>query len=329
MSVDISVIIPMYNCTAYLRECLQSVADQNMGRQIEVVMVDDGSTDDSGDTAAEILRQLGLNGKVLYQKNSGVSRARNHGLQHSSGRYVTFLDADDTFTSKALSRLLEQAERINAPFCYGGFEHVDEKMDKTVLPYTYEYVDGTGAEVMKAYLLSRTWVRLGAFIMKKKLMEENNILFEEGCKYGEDQEFTLKCMAVSPVITFVPAACYRYRKHSGSVMKKFNVSWFHYVDAMIRTADFCRQHIGADEDLLKCSRKKIEEAYFTTVRALLAQNVSVKQIRKTIYQNGYKTIIRPNSEKMTKVRLFHFIFFYQFLHAGRGLYKLRNRIRPV
>ncbi|WP_046174506.1 glycosyltransferase family 2 protein [Domibacillus indicus] len=329
MSADISVVIPMYNCESYLRDCLKSVADQGMRNRIEVVMVDDGSADKSGDTAAKLLRELGLNGKVLFQENGGVSRARNHGLQYSTGQYVTFLDADDTFPEKVLFHLFEQAERTGAALCYGGFEQVDEKMEKTIVPFAYEYVSGTGADVMEAYLLSQTWVRLGAFIVKKKLVEENNILFAEGCKYGEDQEFTLKCLAVSPAVDFVPVSCYRYRQHSGSVMKKFTVSWFHYVDAMIRTADFCRQYAGADETLMKCFKRKIEEAYFTTIRALLSQNVSGKQIQETIHQNGYKAFVRLNSAKITAGRLFHFIFFHQFLHAGVGLYKLRNRLRTI
>lgn len=99
----ISIIIPVYNSTLYLRRCLNSVLKQTL-QSFEVVLVDDGSTDDSGaicDEYAEIYRRI----KVYHIHNAGASHARKYGLNHMQGEYVTFVDSDDIVEDDYLERL--------------------------------------------------------------------------------------------------------------------------------------------------------------------------------------------------------------------------------
>lgn len=100
MPVDISVILPVYNGSAYLKEAIQSVLSQSFP-SLELIIVDDGSTDDSPLIVQELM-QIDQRIRYLTQENSGVSAARNTGITASNGRFIAFLDQDDRWTTEAL-----------------------------------------------------------------------------------------------------------------------------------------------------------------------------------------------------------------------------------
>ena len=106
----VSVVVPVYNAEPYLRECLDSLFGQTL-KEIEIIAVDDGSTDGSGKILDEFAardRRL----KVIHQENAGVSAARNRGIKAARGRYLTFVDADDRIDRQALGYLCFEAERL-------------------------------------------------------------------------------------------------------------------------------------------------------------------------------------------------------------------------
>ena len=110
----ISVIIPVYNAEPYIRQCLQSVIRQTC-RNLEILVIDDGSTDRS----AKICRELSLTDnriQVYGQKNGGISRARNHGLEIAAGEYIFFLDSDDAIHPLLLEEMMEQVSREHNNF---------------------------------------------------------------------------------------------------------------------------------------------------------------------------------------------------------------------
>lgn len=105
---DISVIIPVYNSEAYLEGTLQSVVDQTVGmKAIQVILVDDGSTDGSSALCDQFRERYPKNVTVIHQENAGVSAARNAGLEHVKGRFVTFLDSDDLWTPTSFKSALQ------------------------------------------------------------------------------------------------------------------------------------------------------------------------------------------------------------------------------
>ena len=108
----VSVIIPVYNIAAQLRQCLDSVAGQTLA-DLEIICVDDGSTDASSDILAEFTAR-DRRFTVLTQANAGPGAARNLGLSHATGEYLIFLDSDDWFAPELLEKLLRQAERTGA-----------------------------------------------------------------------------------------------------------------------------------------------------------------------------------------------------------------------
>ena len=130
----VSVIIPVYNAEKYLRECLDSVVNQTL-KDIEIICVDDGSTDGS----PAILREYEAKDsriKVLTQENQFAGVARNHGMEIASGRYYAFLDSDDYYLPDALSRMFELCEQYELDYIKAGYYRVEPGKEPYDTPYT-------------------------------------------------------------------------------------------------------------------------------------------------------------------------------------------------
>ena len=117
MTPTITVIIPAYNCGAFIREAVESALGQSL-KNVEIIVIDDGSTDDTLEVLASISDDRLT---VLRQRNSGVSAARNAGLAAANGEYIFFLDADDVLTPDALRRMVDALEQ--RPQCVASFAH--------------------------------------------------------------------------------------------------------------------------------------------------------------------------------------------------------------
>ena len=126
----VSVIVPVYNVLPYLREALDSVINQTY-KNLEILIVDDGSTDGSGEVCDEYLSDPRV--IVIHQENKGLSGARNTGLDRMTGEYVAFIDSDDAFKPEMIERMLETITRNKAEMSICGYyacetnSHMTEK----------------------------------------------------------------------------------------------------------------------------------------------------------------------------------------------------------
>ena len=130
MTVKVSVILPVYNVEKYLKECLDSILNQTL-QEIEVICVDDGSTDRS----LEILREYEKKDKrviVLTQENKGAGAARNKGLAIAKGEYLSFLDSDDFFASGMLEEAYRRCVEKKAQICVYQVLRYNEKTKETI-----------------------------------------------------------------------------------------------------------------------------------------------------------------------------------------------------
>lgn len=121
--VDLSVIVPVYNVGEFFEPCVQSVYDQRTKYRYELILIDDGSQEDTAKRAAKCAENE--NTLVLRQENKGAAAARNNGLDHARGEYVMFLDADDLLKPGAIESLMNAAKERNADWVQGGWEYVD------------------------------------------------------------------------------------------------------------------------------------------------------------------------------------------------------------
>ena len=204
----VSVIIPVYNVEQYLRECLDSVVNQTL-KEIEIICVDDGSTDSS----LEILKEYAKKDKrmtVIRQDNSGSGHARNAGLTVADGEFIAFMDSDDMYPSdKTLEHLYTAAIKNKVFICGGSLNQLRDgtlvtDVSKFEKGYTFEK-DGTIE--YKDYQFDFGYWR---FIYNRQFLEENKLCFPDYLRY-QDPPFFIKTMVLAQKFYALKEATYVYR----------------------------------------------------------------------------------------------------------------------
>ena len=205
----ISIIIPVYNEAQNLEKCLDNIFQQTL-KDIEVICIDDGSTDDS----LKILNNYKgrySNLIVLQQENSGAGKARNHGIETATGEFIAFMDADDWYPSTTiLKNLYIAAKYHNVEVCGGSFSSF--KNNKVITEYDESLAGYTFTENRKV-LFSDYQFDYGyhRFIYKAKLLNDNGIRFPDYRRY-QDPPFFVRAMISANVFYAIKQVTYCYRK---------------------------------------------------------------------------------------------------------------------
>lgn len=211
--IKVSVIIPVYNAEQYIKQCLASALEQTLS-DIEVICVDDGSTDSSLALLKEMQEQ-DARIKIYTQSNSGSGAARNHGLNEAHGKYVSFLDADDCYPSgDVLHNLYSNAEEHHVKICGGGISFATDGVvisgrefgnGRTFDNENYFATPGITryADVQGDYGYQR-------YLYLKSLLDENNIRFPDYLRF-QDPPFFVKAMVSAGTFYAVEEDTYCYR----------------------------------------------------------------------------------------------------------------------
>ncbi|MER8091393.1 glycosyltransferase family 2 protein [Streptomyces sp. NPDC058316] len=183
---DVTVVVGAYEAMPYLIRCLESVEAQTIGAdRIEIVAVDDGSTDGTGEYLEEFAARSRVPTRVIRQKNSGgPSGPRNVGLGMARGRYVFFLDADDYFGDEALERMVAMADRAGTDVVLGKVVGVNRGAPQSMWGATRTRVDVYNSKVI--YTLS------AQKLFRRELLERLSLRFDESLRTGEDALFTME-----------------------------------------------------------------------------------------------------------------------------------------
>lgn len=211
----ISIIVPVYNTAPWLRRCLDSICAQSY-RNMEILCVNDGSTDNSAEILAEYAARDSRI-KVIYQPNAGLAAARNTGLEHATGEWVTGVDSDDWIDAQTYEKAvacispdvnmvcfgieLEDAEGL--PNLEAVQEHYRMKMEGV-----HELTHQLGLEMVVAFCNK---------VVRRSMIEQYSIRFPEGLLY-EDIPFFFCCTAVVQKVHFLKAGLYHYVQRSSSIM---------------------------------------------------------------------------------------------------------------
>lgn len=193
---DVTVVVAVYNTMPYLTTCLDSLVGQTIGLdRLEVVAVDDGSTDGSAAELDRFAERYPGTVTVLRQPNSGGPAApSNRALDHARGRYVFFIGSDDHLGPEALERLVDAADRWDSDVVLGRMVGTNKRyVHQAVYASTQEEVDLFGGDL--AWSLSNTK------LFRRDLIERHGLRFREDMRMGSDQPFTLE-------------ACFRARRIS-------------------------------------------------------------------------------------------------------------------
>ena len=225
-SPKISVIIPVYNVEKYLRECLDSVINQTL-EDIEIICVNDGSTDKSGEILNEYAYKDSRIKIIDLKKNVGLGKARNIAFNEVSAPYVMYLDSDDWYEHDACELAYNQIIKNDNDFVlYRAYTYTDDTKTKKLRIERFNEIEKYENEphikyhdLNPLYLYSiAPWFK----IHKTSFIKEHNLFFEEGICY-EDQPFWYKLILCNPDFSIInkPLIYYRQRKNSITKNPKF------------------------------------------------------------------------------------------------------------
>lgn len=218
--MKLSIIIPAYNAAKYIERCVNSIVSQNYS-DMEILIVDDGSTDDTLELSRTISHKP-LSIKVLHKENGGVSSARNYGMDNAIGTYLMFVDADDYLLPDTLAKAVEFAEKNrDADFCVFGFVRSARSGTATenILPSRI-YHKTERLEYIKnldTVSFGSTWSKL----YKRDFITSHGLRFDTGIIASEDNCFNFNAVQVAEKIATSSLMVYFYDVNYQSATAKF------------------------------------------------------------------------------------------------------------
>lgn len=218
MNPLISIIVPTYNVEKYIRTCIESILAQTY-RNVEVIIVNDGSTDQSLAVISDLICSH-HNVKVINQKNQGLSVARNTGIDVATGKYITFVDADDKIMPGFVSSLYQVADKTGADIVRGSFRDFNGNIPKDWVP-DFNVPTNCGTIVLDQFLSSNISFVVWSSIYRLDFINSNHIRFTPGILL-EDGDFTTRAYMLAKLVATSPEPNYAYRIRQGSILTTNN-----------------------------------------------------------------------------------------------------------
>lgn len=266
----VSIIVPVYNVEKYLRRCIDSIINQTY-RNIEIIIIDDGSTDNSGKICDEYAKRDNRI-KIIHQQNKGVSSTRNNGIEHANGKYITFVDSDDFIERKMIETIYNKIICENADIVICGVKSIDENnnvINQSINTKENKFNNVNAIKVMldEKLFYSVCWAKL----YKKKLF--NNIKFNPKIRIAEDMDVLYRVLYKSNKIVQIPERLYNWTNRKDSVTKENDISkWQDEIDVCENIIKFCKENCKEIENYaikryirinktlilknIKCNRRK-------------------------------------------------------------------------
>ncbi len=257
--MKISIIIPVYNCATYLRESVDSCLSEKEVYDIEVLLIDDGSTDGSEkicDECASLYPQV----RVIHTENRGVSCARNTGIEESTGDWIMFVDADDVLEHNTLSMLDKEANFQQYEMTrFSRYRLVNgRKYPDPLNVYGKDVVDHLDHVVRR----DATKVVCGG-IYAKSLFGDNGVRFNSDIRLGEDWIMLFKLLCHTQTFNFLDVQLYGYRTNPESVtQKKMNYVRPDVLKAYNVILEYAKEHgVQLKEESLMIAKSEIRRDY--------------------------------------------------------------------
>lgn len=220
----VSVILPIYNVEKYLENCVRSVQNQSY-KNLEIILVDDGSTDKSGeicDRLAEDDNRI----KVRHKKNGGLAAARNTGYREATGSYLMYIDSDDLIKESVIEKSVQALEREKSDVVIFGYEKVDE-LGNILEICKWENVTYTNKQMVeKLYytILEMSFGYAWNKLYRKSIIDESGILGDAKVIDREDLVYNLELLKYWKKITYIDYVGYKYLQRSTSLLHNSNLA---------------------------------------------------------------------------------------------------------
>ena len=312
-----SIIVPMYNAEHTIKKCIESVLYQSE-KNYELLIIDDGSTDNSNQVAEKAIH--GSCAQIISVKNTGVSNARNVGLNNAKGRYVLFLDADDWFPQNTLDCYKKYIDKYNLPeLLLAGFYRnypqresefrLDTPKERGTLVYNQEKKE---FDLMNPRFLGCVW---GKCYRRDTI---GNLRFDVELSLCEDAEFNFRLVSNVSCCVYIDQCLYHYLYSESSTIRRFNQD---YIEKYITALETIEKSINFDErqcfELFVCNVFNI--ICFNVICSPmnpLAVYAKIKELRKLMKRDVFTGVF--GNVNMNKLPMKHriVIFFAKQKIAG-------------
>ncbi len=223
----ISVIVPVYKVQDYLEECVDSIKKQTY-KNLEIILVDDGSPDNSGKMCDELAKE-DERIKVIHKENGGLSDARNAGMDIATGKYITFVDSDDFIPENAIEKMYNPLESNGADFVTANYIYCSEDgtlWEKPVFDLEkYKDFKLSIKDYQDSFYIlnSSVWNKM----FRKSFLDEIGVKFAKGLP-AEDAIFSMNCFVRSKNVYYVQDVVYYYRQrgNNGSISTNCSYNYF-------------------------------------------------------------------------------------------------------
>jgi len=246
----LSVVVPVYNVAPYLPECLDSLLNQSY-HDLEILAVNDGSTDESLSILREYEEKAAGKLKVFTKENGGLSDARNAGLALARGEYVAFLDSDDFADPDLYEKLYDKAKEKNADMAASPIRYVwPDGKEKLVSSGVFDTED----EKEKKLLFTRFYPAVWNKIYRRSVLVESGVFFKKGATF-EDVEFSHRLFPFFRSVAATDGAAVNYLQRENSITAKPDERLFDYLSNFESITAFFRE-----KDLFSSWEKELEYA---------------------------------------------------------------------
>lgn len=269
-NIKVSVIVPVYNLSQYIGTTLDSIINQDFN-SYELIVIDDGSRDDSLEIINEKLSKSLIEYEVIHQENSGVSSARNRGIEIARGEYLVFVDGDDYITGNHLSEL------YNGETDFSLIQLVKKDGDKLSAPYHFSKKLMSCDEFIRKELNMEIPFNFCQLMYRTSIIKDNDIKFNTNAIYGEDTEFALKALAFGSEIAISNEATYYYIQRGDSAIRTSDFRRFDIVSIFENLADFYSE-LGKDDLSNLITTSRVPKAIFGNMNYFFYNNYDFDEV---------------------------------------------------
>ena len=271
-NVKVSIILPVFNEEEYISATIDSIINQDF-TDFEVIVIDDGSTDNTLKIIEEKLLNSQISHKIIHQENKGGSSARNKGISLACGEYIVFIDGDDYILTNHLSQL------YNEGYDFSLTQMVKKQGNDLTNPHYYDFEEINTEDFIKLELEMKIPFNFVQLSYKTDIIKKNNLKFREDVSYGEDTDFALKALSCGNSIKVNNEITYYYIQHEKSLISTSKLKRFDYIPVLEDLAVFFKKQNQDDLSELVIS-SRIPRAIFGNMNYFFYNNYDYDEVIK-------------------------------------------------
>lgn len=277
----VSVVVPVYKVEHYIVDTLESIVNQTY-KNLELILVNDGTPDNSIGVATEFLSDKDIQWKVVEEPNSGLPTARNNGIKAAVGKWVICPDSDDYIAPQTIEKMVEAAKSHSVRCVFCGYKNVDDAHVK-VAPLKEDGVTKLDIDVLRKRFLERRLIPLAPGMLLDKTVYDI-IQYDKDCPHDEDIHFMWRLFYSISDVAYIDADYYNYRVRNSSM--SYNLKPSAYLATSERYAVMTKdlqQRYPKDK-----VAKRIYPKYRLGGAHVLARSNNYEVFRQTILKDGYR-----------------------------------------